>query len=100
MIWNHCSFHHWRLYVVSIVNGGELAVYHRRNTEEICSECCLKIGIRMQSCEIQKYYRLNTSRSSRAADLIFQDTKVLKENAVLEFSLLFGIAVTSVEKIH
>lgn len=54
----------------------------------------------MQSCEIQKYYRLNTSRSSRAADLIFQDTKVLKENAVLEFSLLFGIAVTSVEKIH
>lgn len=33
-------------------------------------------------------------------DLIFQDTKILKENSALEFSLLFGIAVTSVEKIH
>lgn len=38
---------------------------------------------------IQKYYRLNTSWSSRAADLLFQDMKVLYENSALEFSMLF-----------
>lgn len=31
--------------------------------------------------EIQKYYRLNTSASSRAADLTFQDMKALQRKS-------------------
>lgn len=40
-----------------LAHRGELAVCHRRSTEEICSECCLKMGMRMQNCEIQNNYR-------------------------------------------
>lgn len=99
IIWNHCVWFSplkvvfcipgasWRTCCLSPKNyGGELLWKMFKNWDQ------------KAELWIQKYYRLNTSWSSRAADLLFQDTKVLYENSTLEFSMLFGTAIASVEK--
>lgn len=99
IIWNHCVWFSplkivycipgasWRTCCLSPKNyGGELLWMMFKNWDK------------KAELWIQKYYWLNTSWSRRAADLLFQDTKVLYENFALEFFMLFGTAIASVEK--